>query len=173
MEKIPTTPAGAKLVRETYGREARDRRNEAKEPTAQGARAALESFYFAFNNRSLEVFDAVWAPGDLISLYNPLGGIVRGLDEVRAIYQRIFEGPADVWVELYDLVEYLGPTSAVFAGRERGEFAHDGRAVSLAIRTSRFFQYLGPEVGWRQVHHHGSIDDPEALERYQRAVRGV
>jgi hypothetical protein len=45
--------------------------------------------------------------------------------------------------------------------------------VPLAIRTSRFFQYFGPELGWRQVHHHGSIDDAEALDRYQRAVRGA
>ena len=25
---------------------------------------------------------------------------------------------------------------------------------------------------WQQVHHHGSIDDPDLLSRYQRAVLG-
>jgi hypothetical protein len=164
----------AELVRDTYGRDARDRRDEAREPTTDGARAALESFYHAFNNRSLDVLDAVWAPGELVSLNNPLGGIVRGLGEIRGVYRRIFAGPARVWVELHDVVEYVDATSIVFAGRERGEFARDGRTpVPLAIRTSRFFQYLGPELGWRQVHHHGSIDDAEALDRYQRAVRGA
>jgi hypothetical protein len=29
------------------------------------------------------------------------------------------------------------------------------------------------EVGrWRQYHHHGSIDDPAALQAYQLAIRG-
>lgn len=172
LEETNATPQATRLVPETYGRAARDRRREAREPTAEGARAALESFYFAFNNRSLEAFDAVWAPGEFISLYNPLGGVVRGLDEIRVLYKRVFEGPARVWVELHDIVEYVSPTAAMFAGRERGEFARDGRAVPLAIRTSRFFLYLGPELGWRQAHHHGSIDDPEALDRYQRAVLG-
>lgn len=172
MKETTTTPSTARLARETYGRDARDRREEAREPTAEGARAALESFYHAFNNRLLDVFDAVWAPGDLISLYNPLGGVIRGLDEIRTIYQHIFEGHAHAWVELHDIVEYVGPTSAVFAGRERGEFANDSEVVPLAIRTSRFFQYFGPELGWRQVHHHGSIDVPDDLDRYQSAVRG-
>ena len=162
----------AELVRYTHGRDARDRREEAREPTTDGARAALESFYHAFNNRSLDVLDAVWAPGELVSLDNPLGGIVRGLEEIRAIYGRIFGGPARVWVEFHDVVEYVDATSVVFAGRERGEFAREGQTVPLAIRTSRFFQYFGPELGWRQVHHHGSIDDAEALSRYQRSVRG-
>ncbi len=159
-------------VETIYGRNARDLRREARAPTEDGARAALETFYHAFNGRSLEVFEAVWAPKELISLNNPLGGIVRGLDDIRALYRRIFEGPAQVWVELHDIVAYLGETTAIFAGRERGEFSRGGRTVPLAIRTSRVFQYFGPELGWRQVHHHGSIDDPEALARYQRAVRG-
>lgn len=106
----------------------------------------------------------MWAPGNLVSLDNPLGGIVRSLEEIRAIYGRIFGGPARVWVEFHDVVEYADATSVVFAGRERGEFARDGRTVPLAIRTSRFFQYFGPELGWRQVHHHGSIDDAEATD---------
>jgi hypothetical protein len=26
--------------------------------------------------------------------------------------------------------------------------------------------------GWRQYHHHGSIDDPAALRAYQQAIQG-
>jgi len=156
----------------TYGRDARDRREHARNVTPDGARAAVETFYHAFNHRSFAVFDAVWAPSDLVTLNNPLGGIVRGLDEIRAVYQRVFTGPANVWVELHDIVEYLSATTVVFAGRERGEFSRAGLTVPLAIRTTRFFQYFGPQVGWRQVHHHGSIDDPTALTQYQQAVHG-
>ena len=57
----------------------------------------------------------------------------------------------------------------VFAGRERGEFVVENRRVPLTIRTSRVFSYR-PEVGWRQIHHHGSIDDPRLLQAYQDAV---
>lgn len=160
------------ILTRTYGRDATNRRGEACTPTLEGARAALESFYFAFNQRSLDAFDAVWAPGRLISLNNPLGGIMRGLDNIRALYQRIFTGPSQVWVELSDIVEYVGQDTVVFAGRERGEFTQDGRTIPLEIRTSRVFQYFGDQVGWRQVHHHGSIDNSEALARYQQAVRG-
>ncbi|KDA52908.1 hypothetical protein EG19_08710 [Thermoanaerobaculum aquaticum] len=156
----------------TYGRDAADRRVEAREPTLEGARAALECFYFAFNNRSLEALAAVWAQNPLISLNNPLGGITRGIDDICALYQRIFDGPARVWVEFYDVVEYAGQDMVVFAGRERGELTQDGVTVPLAIRTTRVFQYFGGELGWRQVHHHGSIDDPDSLARYRRAVFG-
>jgi len=164
-------PATMKSER-TYGRDAIDRKDETRAPTLDGARAALERFYFAFNQRSAEALVSVWAPDALVSLNNPLGGVLRGIDDIGALYQRIFDGPARVWVELYDIVEYAGADTVVFAGRERGEFTRDGRTVPLAIRTSRVFQYLGDTLGWRQVHHHGSIDDPEALAHYQRAVRG-
>lgn len=53
--------------------------------------------------------------------------------------------------------------TVVFAGRERGEFIRGGLTVPLAIRTTRVFRYFGGELGWRQVHHHGAIDDPAAL----------
>ncbi|HBB40200.1 MAG: DUF4440 domain-containing protein [Nitrospirae bacterium CG18_big_fil_WC_8_21_14_2_50_70_55] len=161
----------SQMAARSYGRAALDLRDEARAPALEGARAALESFYFAFNQRSLAALEGVWAPGPLSALANPLGGIVRGIAEIRALYQRIFDGPARVWVEFYDVVEYVGEESVVFAGRERGEFTRAALTLPLAIRTTRVFQYFGDQLGWRQVHHHGSIDDPATLGRYQAAVR--
>jgi len=155
----------------TYGRNAKDLREEARQPDYEGARAAMESFYYAFNNRSMDVFDAVWADSEHISLDNPVGGIMYGFHDIRELYRQIFEGPARVWVEFYDIVEYLGEETVVFAGRERGEFSQGNETTPIAIRTSRVFQYFGPNVGWRQVHHHGSIDDADELKNYQRAVQ--
>lgn len=54
-------------------------------------------------------------------------------------------------------------------GRERGEFRRGDTVLKLAIRTTRLFRLLAGH--WRQVHHHGSFDDPELLARYQEAVR--
>jgi hypothetical protein len=57
---------------EVYGRTAKNRLEEARNPKADGARAALESFYFAFNQRSLEVLRQVWADDAFVQLNNPL-----------------------------------------------------------------------------------------------------
>jgi hypothetical protein len=57
----------------------------------------------------------------------------------------------------------------VFAGRETGEYTVT-ETVPLSIRTTRFFTY--EDGRWVQVHHHGSIDNAEALAAYQQAIRG-
>ncbi len=75
-------------------------------------------------------------------------------------------------MEFSDIVQYASPEMVVFAGREQGEFTRGNQTVALSIRTSRVFQYFGEHLGWRQVHHHGSIDSPEALAAYQAAVQG-
>lgn len=155
----------------TFGRDAQSRLAAMHAPGPDGALAALETFYYAFNNRSLDVLNAVWLDEPLVQLNNPIGGILRGADAIRSLYERVFTGPARVWVEFGDIVQFRLGDAIVFAGRERGEFVLGATVVPLAIRTSRVFA-LSSGIGWRQVHHHGSIDDPEMLRSYQLAVRG-
>src|SRR5205814_1318720 len=124
-----------------------------------GARAALESFYFAFHQRSIDVLESVWGPGKLVTFDNPVGGVVHGSGDVVALYRNIFSSPARVVVEFRDIVELIGVDTVVFAGREHGTFELEATTVPLRIRTTRVFHYL-PDLGWRMVHHHGSIDDP-------------
>lgn len=155
-----------------YSRDAADRLADAVDPSPFGAAAALETFYHAFNRRSLELLGAVWLDDPLVQLNNPLGGILRGAEAIRSLYARVFDGPARVWVEFGDIVEFRAAGTVVYAGRERGEFTVGATVVPLAIRTSRVFTHTSG-VGWRQVHHHGSIDDPDALRAYQQAVRGT
>ena len=156
----------------SYGRAAINRINQTNRYSIDGARALLESFYYAFNHRNMDVFSQVWANDALIQLNNPLGGILRGYEPIANLYQGIFTGPANVWVELSDIVEYQSNDMVVFAGREHGEFTKGEISVSLSIRTSRIIQWLGTDVGWKQTHHHGSIDDSKLLAEYQQAVRG-
>lgn len=158
---------------QNYGRDAKNRISQTGLQGIEGARALLESFYFAFNQRDMEVFAQVWANHELIQLNNPLGGILRGYEPIANLYQGIFTGSAKVWVELADIVEYQSDAMVVFAGREKGEFTKGSNTVSLSIRTSRVVQWLGSNAGWKQTHHHGSIDEPHLLEKYQQAVRGV
>lgn len=156
----------------TYGRASINRISHAGERGMDGARALVESFYYAFNQRDMAVFAQVWADDALVQLNNPLGGILRGYQPIAELYRRIFTGPASVWVELVDIVEFQTPDMVVFAGRESGEFSRGEKTLALSIRTSRVVQWFGSEIGWRQSHHHGSIDDPQLLGEYQRAVRG-
>jgi hypothetical protein len=72
-------------------------------------------------------------------------------------------------VEFYDYTLHQTPELFYAVGRERGEFRRGDRVIQLAIRTSRIFRLLAGQ--WRQVHHHGSFDDPELLAQYQQAVQ--
>jgi len=162
-----------RVMADTFGRGAANRLADIRRPGIDGALALLETFYYAFNQRDLAVFRQVWADHPLIQLNNPLGGMLRGYDQIAALYAQVFDGPARVWVAFDDIVAYSTDAMVVFAGRETGEYAREDRVVPLAIRTSRIVQWFGPEIGWRQVHHHGSIDNAEALAVYQGAVRGA
>ena len=131
---------------------------------------ALVGFYSAFNTRDLGAMSRNWAQTDEIAMSNPLGGLRRGWEEIRGVYERIFNGPANVYVEFHDYTLHESETLFYAVGRERGYFERDGKRLDLAIRTSRVFRKL--DGRWQQVHHHGSIEDAAQLERYQKAVRG-
>ncbi|MBI5886270.1 MAG: nuclear transport factor 2 family protein [Deltaproteobacteria bacterium] len=130
----------------------------------------LVQFYCAFNKRDIVMMEQNWANNNEIAMDNPLGGIKRGWNEIRSVYERIFNGSADVYVEYYDYTIHQTPEIFYAVGRERGYLRLDGKELKLAIRTSRIFQKIDGK--WRQVHHHGSIEDPQLLAAYQGAVAG-
>ncbi|TDR87169.1 YybH family protein [Enterovirga rhinocerotis] len=130
---------------------------------------ALTEFYRAFNERDAELMARNWIDGDEAAMDNPLGGIKRGWNEIRQVYERIFGGRARVRVAFHDYTLHLAGESFLAVGRERGTFKTDDTELCLAIRTSRWFRLV--DGRWRQIHHHGSIEDPELLARYQAAVR--
>jgi len=123
MTNPPSTPA--RLIGEPIT--GREDLGDVREP-----RQALAQFYRALNSRDLVLLAENWEQSSDAAMDNPLGGIKRGWDEIRAVYERIFRGPA-------------------------------------RLRTTRIFRRAGD--GWRQVHHHGSIEDPALLAAYQQAVR--
>lgn len=151
----------------------RNRLGEASSPSLEGAQAALETFYYGFNTHELELLRRNWLDAPLAQLDNPVGGIMRGTEAVNAVYARIFAGAAHVRVEFYDIVAYLSQEMVVFAGRERGTYERDGKSYPLDIRTTRIFAYVPEQGGWRQVHHHGSIDNAERLAHYVQTALGA
>lgn len=130
---------------------------------------ALSEFYRAFNNRNLDLMRRNWHQEECV-LDNPLGGIHRGWTEIEPLYSRLFSGTARVKVVFFDYSLHLSDDLFCAAGRERGTFEKDDEKLELAIRTSRVYRRV--DGRWRQIHHHGSIEDPELLTRYRAAVLG-
>lgn len=132
---------------------------------------ALVQFYCALNHGSMAMMEENWARSEEIVMDNPLGGIKRGWAEIRPVYERIFGGPSKVYAEYYDYTPHETVEMFYTVGRERGHFRLEGNEVKLAIRTTRIFKRINGR--WKQVHHHGSIDDPRLLAKYQAAVLGT
>lgn len=129
---------------------------------------ALAQFYRALNTRDFELMQQNWSASEEAAMDNPLGGIKRGWNEIRAVYQRLFQSPGQYHFEFYDYTLHAHKDTFYAVGRERGTLTIHGRTLSLAIRTTRIFRR--EDATWRQVHHHGSIEDPEMLAEYQAAV---
>lgn len=132
---------------------------------------ALVEFYKAFNECDIQLMEKNWANSNEIAMDNPLGGIMRGWDNIKAVYKRIFEGQASVYVEYYDFTIHQTNMFFYAVGRERGSFQVGDQSINLQIRTSRIYKKINNE--WKQVHHHGSIDNPELLGKYQTMVKNT
>ena len=129
---------------------------------------ALIEFYRAFNGGNLDLMSMNWEQTEQSSMSNPLGGLKRGWKSIYEVYERIFNGTAEVYVEFYDYTIHLSGEMFIAVGRERGYFRQGNKKIDLQIRTSRSYQLKSGR--WKQIHHHGSIDNPELLKQYQTAV---
>jgi hypothetical protein len=132
---------------------------------------ALVAFYRAFNSQDLGALAANWLDGERPSMDNPVGGIRRGWPAIGEGYRRLFEGPASVRVAFHDFTVETGEGWCLFVGREQGACTIAGTSIALRIRTTRWF--VRHEGRWRQLHHHGSIEEPALLADYQRAIFGT
>jgi ketosteroid isomerase-like protein len=132
---------------------------------------ALAQFYRAFNSRDLKMIDDNFAASDDVAIDNPLGGIRRGADEPHKMYESVFKSPANVHVVFWDYTIHRAGDVFWAVGRERGTYVDGGVEKDLNVRTTRVFQLI--DGRWRQMHHHGSIEDAKLLADYQNAVRSA
>ena len=130
---------------------------------------ALAEFYKALNSRDIALLEQNWDNSAETVMDNPLGGIKRGWFEIRGVYERLFSTSASYSFEFWDYTLHQNESVFWVIGRERGQLRLETTPLELAIRTTRLFRRA--EGRWRQIHHHGSIDDPDMLARYQAAVR--
>ncbi|KAA1180212.1 nuclear transport factor 2 family protein [Rhizobium tropici] len=136
-----------------------------------GALDALIGFYRAFNAGDLNALAANWADGDKASMDNPIGGIRRGWPSIRDGYSKLFAGKANVRVAFHDFTSQGGDDWHLFVGREKGSCVTAEGSIELRIRTTRWFTKI--DGLWRQLHHHGSIEEPALLAAYQQIIFGA
>jgi SnoaL-like domain len=144
-------------------------------PGIKGAVAALETFYHAFNIRSVDLLKQIWAEDPLAQLVTPLVGHIRGSAGIAVAYGRMPSGPVQMQTVLDEIVAYITPGVVVFTMRERGTVRqHSGHDVTTDLlegRTSCVFRFIGSQGGWRLIYHQVSLGDPDIFARLQRAVR--
>ena len=131
---------------------------------------ALINFYRAFNSRDAAQAAAAWQDSERVIMYNPIGGLRRGRRDILAAYEKIMSGYVHVYVEFYDYTIFATTQHSCVVGRERGVARYNGQQLELRIRTSRTFEMH--DGRWLQVHHHGSIDEPDLLAQYQQIILG-
>lgn len=132
--------------------------------------ATLVDFYQAFNHQDMERMTSNWLHSEEASMSNPLGGLKRGWDAIQQVYGKIFFGEARVYVEFYEYTIHASDGMFVAVGRERGALTVNNVTIELAIRTSRI--YRNERGNWKQLHHHGSMDDATLLAKYQSTLTG-
>lgn len=130
---------------------------------------ALSEFYRALNSRDLKLMEENWDASGQSAMDNPLGGIKRGWNEIMSVYERLFRVDGAYHFEFHDYTLHRFNEIFYVVGRERGYVGTEGKRLEMKIRTTRVFRFDGQR--WRQIHHHGSIDDPQLLAAYQAAVR--
>ncbi|MBY2918782.1 YybH family protein [Rhizobium leguminosarum] len=135
-----------------------------------GAFDALIEFYRAFNAGDLDGLESVWLGKTEPSMDNPIGGIRRGWTQIAEGYSKLFKGQTTVHVTFFDFTSHGGDDWHLFVGRERGTCSTPNQALDVAFRTTRWF--IRRDGAWRQLHHHGSVEDPKMLADYQRLIFG-
>jgi hypothetical protein len=133
--------------------------------------AALVGFYRAFNARDLDGLARNWLEGDEPSMSNPVGGLRRGWSAIHDGYARLFGGAARIRVTFRDFTTHGDNHAHTFVGREKGVCESPAGTLALRIRTTRWF--VRRDGMWRQLHHHGSIEEPTLLADYQQAILGA
>ena len=95
----------------SFGPDSRNRLAETADPSACGAQAALESFYYAWHHGDADALRTDWSASPLAQLNNPAGGILRGGDAIAGLYQKAFAASLNVRVTFGDVVAYYGQRS--------------------------------------------------------------
>jgi hypothetical protein len=126
----------------------------------EGARAALETFYYAFNTRSFDLLKQIWDDDDLAQVETPIAGLVRGSATIASVYGQMRSSPVKIRTVLDDIIVYFAPGLAVFTEREHGTYTNEGEhsaPAKLSGRSICIFHFIANK-GWRLIYHQVTLD---------------
>ncbi len=124
-------------------------------PDQDAVLAANQTFYRAFEKRSLDAMTQVWSQGIASICIHPGRDTLRGWPAIRESWDKIFQAadyieiePEIIVVEATDSIGYVILTETVtqVIGRRRFD--------SITLATN-IFENMGTH--WYMVHHHGSL----------------
>lgn len=123
-----------------------------------GAAAEVEAanarFYRAFEALDLGEMERLWAHDDRVKCVHPGWPLLTGWDAVRASWEAIFTGTAEMRFTITDVRVVACDALAWVTCTENILSDVGGRvAVTSVLATNLFQRY--PD-GWRMVHHHAS-----------------
>lgn len=124
------------------------------------ARATIQTWVAAFNQRELDALCALYAPKAV--LWGTLASeLITQPAALRAYFERALGPAMDTRVELLDTHEQAEGTLAIVSGRYRLRFRQDRSSrealarYSFVLTRARLDQDDG--VGWVIRHHHSSL----------------
>jgi ketosteroid isomerase-like protein len=167
MTETNSDTEGLAVARALEGVIVRGKRNllaDTSIPGIEGASAALETFYYAFNTRSVDLLRKIWADDDLAQLETPIAGHLRGIASIAAIYDSMASSMPKIETVLDDIVMYFTPGLAVFTQRERATSTQNSKQNAppeeLTGRSICIFRFMTGQGGWRLIYHQIFLDNP-------------
>jgi ketosteroid isomerase-like protein len=127
---------------------------------AEDLRVANERFYRAFEQLDVDAMAAAWSHGEHVKCIHPGWPLLCGWPAVRASWQDIFAGTAEMRFTIGDVNVVAGDTMACVTCTESILAEVHGRVSVTSILATNVFERA--PGGWRMILHHAShiLTDP-------------
>lgn len=116
--------------------------------------AANEAFYRAFEKKDIEAMSAVWSQGSGSRCIHPGWDIIRGWQEIRSSWEKIFRNTQYIEFELDIIATEVRDDIAYVILIENLLQVSGGRTVRAQSVATNIFERMASS--WYLVHHHGS-----------------
>jgi ketosteroid isomerase-like protein len=120
----------------------------------QAVLTANEAFYRAFEKKNLDAMSALWSQGTGSLCVHPGREAIRGWDEIRASWEKIFRNTNYLEVETAIIRVEVNGNLAYVVLTETVLQVMGGRRVKGQSIATNVFEYMAQK--WYLVHHHGS-----------------
>jgi ketosteroid isomerase-like protein len=115
---------------------------------------ANEAFYRAFEKKNLDAMSALWSQGTGSLCVHPGREAIRGWDEIRASWEKIFRNTNYLEVETEIIRVEVNGNLAYVVLTETVLQVMGGRRVKGQSIATNVFECMAQK--WYLVHHHGS-----------------